>query len=409
MQVSKRIEKTSLRQRITFGLLAASAVALLALALFAHIKDSSVSCDFITFYTAGTLLKQGLGSQLYDESAQLTFQRRFFGPKVISEVYIHPPFEALLYWPLAYLPYATAYLLWDLLNLVTLGWSLYLLKPYAVNLDTSSRLVITLAVLLPLISTLREGQNEILLLLACVGTFLCLKKRREIAAGGALAAGLFRFPFVLPLFLVFLVLRRWRVIVGAAAVSVILGLLSLALAGWVGILDYIKVLLTLSKSGAFPIGVPAMPTVRGFAEVCLGGKVRPPYLTALVVVCSLALLAWPVVKWHRRQWNPDDRAFNLLISLSVVVCLLISYHSLFYSLVVLCLPAVLLLDHTAGIYQGGLGRWSFMLPLIVLFLLTAFLSFAGRNYFSFLVLPILWWAVDISREIPRAREQVSRG
>lgn len=398
-----------MRERITFALLAAFAGTMLIFALVAHLKDPSSSSDFMGFYTEGRIFKQGARSGLYDPNVQMSYQHRIFGRVEPTLVYDHPPFEILVFWPLAYLPYPVAYLLWDLLNLVLLAWSLYLLRPFAGNIDTKSRLTLTLAALFPLISTLREGQNEIPLLLACVGAFVCLKKRREFAAGCALGAGLFRFQFVLPLLIVFLALKRWRIILGSAAVAAFLGLLSLALVGWAGIQDYIKLVLTLAKSGAFPTLVPAMPNVRGFVDVLLSGRVEQRYLTALVVVGSLALLVWPVAKWRRRRWDPGDKAFDLLFSLGVVACAMVSYHSLIHSLLVLILPALLLLDHAAGAHQGGPGRWRAMLPLILLFLMTGFLNVEGGNRFSFLFVPILWMAFAISGEIPRAGEQAGSG
>ena len=397
---TEAMDKTSVGERITFALLAASAAALLMFALVAHLKDSSSSSDFMGFYTAGTLLKQGLGSQLYDESAQMACQRRLFGRMVPVDVYDHPPFETLIYWPLAYLPYRAAYLLWDLLSLIMLGWSLYLLKPYVGNFDTESRLTLTLAVLYPLISTLREGQNEILLLLTCVGAFICLKKGREYAAGWALGAGLFRFQFILPLLLVFLALKRWRIILGSAVAGVLLGLLSLALLGGAGIRNYLELLLRLAKRDAFPTLVPAMPNLRGFIDVLLAGRLAPLHLTILVAVGSLTLLAWPIVKWRRWGWNPGAKVFDISFSLSMVVSVMISYHSLIHSLLVLILPALLLLDQAARVQQGGLGRWRAILPLLALFVMAVYLNAAGNNELSFLFAPVLWFAFAIAAQIP---------
>src|ERR1700680_1653521 len=85
--------------------------------------------DFTIFYTAGKCVIQGRGRQLYDLETQFAVQRRF-----ASEVkhrgnplpFNHPPFEALLFVPLAGLPYVTAYLVWAVFNIaLILGfWTL---------------------------------------------------------------------------------------------------------------------------------------------------------------------------------------------------------------------------------------------------------------------------------------------
>lgn len=397
-----------MRERVVFALLAACAAALLIFALAAFMKDPTSSYDFMVFYKTGTLLRHGLGSQLYHGIVQTDFRQHLFA-RTSQDVYNHPPFETLIYWALAYLPYPAAYVFWDLLNLIMLGCVLYLLRPFASHFDTDSRLTLTVAFLYPLISILREGQNEIVLLLACAGAFICLKKGREFAAGGLLGAGFFRFQLVLPLLLVFLALKRWRIILGAAATGAALTLLSLAVFGWAVIRDYIELVENLAKAGAFPLLVPAMPNVRGFVDVLLAGRVGPHYLTALAAAGSLALLAWPVLKWRRRRWDPGDKEFNLLFSLSVVACAMTSHYLLIHSLVVLLLPALLILDYTAGAHPKGFGRWRPLLPLNLLFLMTVFLNVEGRNRFGFLFVPILWLAFVISAEVPRARELAGGG
>jgi hypothetical protein len=397
-----------MREKVTFTLLAATALALLMLALAAHLQDNSPP-DLMAFYTAGTQLKNGLRSEVYNESAHMEFQKILFGRSVATDVYDHPPFETVVYWALAYLPFPVAYLLWDFLNLILLGWSLYLLRPHATHFDTGSRLALTAAGLCPLISTLREGQDQILLLFACVAAFVCLKKQREFAAGAWLGAGLFRFQFVLPLLLVFVGLKKWRIILGSALIGAAFGLLSVGVMGLDGIHDYISLVLRLAKTQAFPTLVPAMPNVRGFVYLLLGRKVNPAYIAVIVAVSSLALLAWPIMKWQRRRWDPGNRAFDLFFSLAVVVSVMISYHSLINGLLVLVLPALLLLDYAGATYAHTRRRWLMMLPLILMFVATILLNVAGGNRLSVLLVPILWFAFAISREIPSEQGQVKGG
>jgi hypothetical protein len=399
---------TATRERIVFALLAASAGALLTLALLSHLHDSAPP-DMMTFYTSGTMLRRGLQSKVYDETSQITYQRQLFGPSVPTEVNPHPPFETLIFVPLTYLPFPTAYVLWGLLNLILLGWSLYLLKPFATHFDTESRVTLALAGLCPLISTLREGQDQILLVLVCVGAFICLKKRREFEAGAVLGAGLFRFQFVLPLLVIFVALRKWKIAVGTACVGAMLGLTSLVVFGWGGVRQYISLVESFARSAAMLRLVPAMPNVRGFVYILMAGRAEPRYMAALVAAGSLVLLAWPIIEWRRRPWDPGNRTFDLLFALSVVVSVMISYHLLVNGMLLLIVPALLLLNYTAGAYARGPRRWSSMLPLICLFLMTILLNLAAGNRLSFLFLPILWLAFVISGEISHAREQAGGG
>ena len=81
--------------------------------------------DFSTFYSGASMVRQGLGKQLYDEATQYRIQLQFAAGVSIRQgplPYIHPPFEALLFIPFTWFSYPTAYLLWDLLNLVFLAF-----------------------------------------------------------------------------------------------------------------------------------------------------------------------------------------------------------------------------------------------------------------------------------------------
>jgi len=396
-----------MRERITFALLAAFAAALLTFALVAHLQDTSSWSDFMEFYVAGRMFDQGVRGDLYDSSVQMSYQRAIFRRTEMTLVYYHPPFEVVLFWPLAHLSYPVAYLLWDLLNVALLAWSAYLLKPYAGDLNTAARLILTAVIAYPLISTLREGQDSIPLLLVYSAAFVSLKKGKQFAAGCVFGAGLFRFQFVLPLLLVFLVRKRWRIVLGALSAGIGLGLLSLALVGWKGVRSYAGLLLTVTQYGRHYVPTIGMPNVRGFAETVLADRVGHRYLNVLVAVSSLTLVGWLIRKWRRPDWDPGKKNFDLLFSLSLVVSSLVAYHSFMHNLIVLALPVALLLHYCRGSGRSTFSRWQPVLPLILLFLLTVFLNAAGGNRFSFLFVPMLWFAFAISAEIPRAREQAA--
>jgi hypothetical protein len=401
--------KTAIRERITFALLAAFAVALLTFALVAHLQDTSSWDDLMGFYTAGRVFREAPQSRLYDPQVEMYYQQKTFGRVSELRVYDHTPVEILVFWPLSYLPYWAAYLSWDFLNLALLGWSLCLLKPYAGNLDTAARLILTAVIAYPLISTLREGQDSIPLLLAFSVAFVSLKKGNQIAAGCALGAGLCRFQFVLPCLLVFLARRRWRVLLGALAAGGGLGVLSVALVGWNGVRSYVKWLLTVTKYGRYYVPTIGMPNVRGFAEALLANRVGHGYLNVLVAASSFILVGWVIRKWGRADWDPGKKAFDLLFSLNLVVSLLVAYNSFMHNLILLALPVLLLLHYCAGSSRFGLARWRLVLPLILLILMTCLLNLEGGNRFTFLFMPLLWLALAISREIPPAREQAGGG
>ncbi len=77
--------------------------------------------DFSIFYTAGVILHEGHGYELYDDRVQEAVQRSFspIGLQKRGSIlpFNHPPFEALVFIPFARLPYIGAYLVWLGINL----------------------------------------------------------------------------------------------------------------------------------------------------------------------------------------------------------------------------------------------------------------------------------------------------
>jgi len=92
-----------------------------ALAAFAGTRfpGSLRGTDFPDFYCAARMLADGHGHQLYDPEVQRQYQARY--AERVGTLYIHPPFEAVLYLAVAWLPLSRAYLVWSFLSLAFLG------------------------------------------------------------------------------------------------------------------------------------------------------------------------------------------------------------------------------------------------------------------------------------------------
>src|SRR5215472_2159746 len=90
---------------------AALASLVMLYACFVGFARSPEGTDFPDFYCAARMVADGFGHQLYDLSLQWQYQSRLTGR--VGSPYIHPPFETLLYLPLAVFPMRVAYLLWS--------------------------------------------------------------------------------------------------------------------------------------------------------------------------------------------------------------------------------------------------------------------------------------------------------
>ena len=97
--------------------------------------------DFAIYYSAGRIVRQGLGHQLYDDQTQFRVQREFAKEVSIREgplPFNHPAFEALLFAGFTYFSYPAAFALWGLANLGMLAALPFLLRPHLPRLQPYS-------------------------------------------------------------------------------------------------------------------------------------------------------------------------------------------------------------------------------------------------------------------------------
>jgi hypothetical protein len=297
--------------------------------------------NFASFYTAGTMVRTGQAAALYNLPAQYEIQKKFAPNVSIRQAalpYIHPPFEAPLFAPLTLLPYWPSYLLWTALNLALLALSLMILR-IGPGLKGVSPIFLALAAagFYPVVTSLIQGQDCVLLLFLFVLAFVALEKGWDAAAGLLLAGGMFRFQLVLPVILL-LAIRRWRILLGFVPMSVLLGVVSLGMVGWTGLTGYVRFLISMEKGGAGgSIVASGMPNLRGLLAGLPGVSADSSAIFMATMLCSVAVMG--IAGYYICLQKSSIR---FTFTLATVAALLVSFHSLTYDLSLL-LPAILLL------------------------------------------------------------------
>lgn len=310
--------------------------------------------DFTIYYTAGTMVGEGKGHQLYDDRSQFEVQKQF-APQVATRLgalpFNHPPFEALLFAPITWLPYRAAYLLWMLANLGMLAALPIVLRPYVPVMaawSNSTWTVVSLA-FFPIFFALLQGQDTILLMFLYGLTFVSLKKEHQIRAGAWLACGLFKFHLVLPFLFLLLIqqktLQRSRkILFGFASVAALLGAISIATVGLRQMIAYPRYVLGLEATMARGAINPSdMPNLRGILYL-LASNVR-----FFGVVLAFSALLFLVAVWNSR-WGKGTAA-DLQFAMAIFATVLVSYHALESDLCVLAIPILFLagwLHETSG-------------------------------------------------------------
>jgi hypothetical protein len=384
----------------------------LHLLFFVELRDKILHGypDFTVFYTAATILRQGLAPQLYDERTQYRVQEQFMG-SVDSRrgplPFIHPPFEAVVFVPFAFLRYRDAFVIWDLLNGVALFGVAMILRRHLSALHSISpwEFVLGCLAFFPIFLTLLQGQDSILLLLFCTLAFNALKKNADVLAGCWLAMGSFKFQLVIPLLLLLVVWRRRRVALGFSAVALALAGVSLLIVGWHGLLRYPGYVMQIARAPGWG-GVPPelMPNLRGLIE---GWNLKlPGALQGHAVLAGSVMLFFLAA---RKSQAGCGRMFDLQFSLAIVVTGLVSWHTNAHDLSILILPLVLLANYWCSLPEADRSRRLLLLlpalPLLVSPLWIAL--WLGVGKLNALAIPLLWWSWEIYRELLKSGDSVA--
>jgi hypothetical protein len=368
------------------------------------------SADFITFYSAGRIIRCGQAVKLYDYDLQLSIQQSFTNHSV-PLLFNHLPFEALAFVPLSYFSYSTAYLCWVFFSLWLLGLAMWLFAERGPELTLVEQLAVIASSLYPMFATVMQGQDSFVILLAYVLTFLNLKRRRDFRAGCWLALGLLKPQLVVPFVLMFLLKKRSSFVSGFTCIGGILLVISAAIVGIKPLAQYASLLLNMNGDRVretFHIYPGMMLNVRGLFHLLLSGSISPIALNISILVVSLALMIWAVQNLKTLS-DPDNDRFDLEFSLAVVVTLLVSYHLLLHDLSVLALPAFLVLSRLHAQDSVWSARRIFTMITLLLFFLTqsAMISLGLRQYSVSCVL-LVFFAAAINMDMRITPVTVSR-
>jgi len=307
----------------TFGLLGSAILLFGAVLWSAHGPDAEKT-DFSLTYVGARIVHQGFGSRLYDLDLQKQVRDSLFRhPNPLF--FEHPPFEALLLSPLAALPFRTAYMIWGFLNAAVWLTLIFFMRQYFPAPREDLGYITLWLLFAPLGVTLFQGQSSLILLALYAAAFVLLLRKRDLAAGAALGLGLFKFQFVLPFVLIFLLRKRWRFLGGFCVAGFFLAIASVLTTGWNGIASYIRFLLaigTTPQNLSYGSAVD-MPTIQGFVYAMVGGSVNREGLGIIVAALSLALLFFIARRWNMPSGNPQD---NLMFAAAVAASLLSGSH-----------------------------------------------------------------------------------
>lgn len=363
-------------------------ILLYSIAWVRFINDPTLyGTDFISFYTAGRIVRLGEPHNLYNLAVQQAIQQPIIGDRFAggSNLSQHPPYLAPILALVAVDDFILAYILWTLVRLAGIAVCGLLIAHFLrkQGLDTRATIWITgfSLTFFPFFLSLLSGQDTVFVLIGLLLWMSGLIYQQERRAGAGLVLATLAPPIAGALALPLLASRRpasgWFLIFMALA-----GVYTLALVGIGGLRDFAS-LLTLSAGGAeYGLNPQWMYNLLGLIlrtlpDISLEAARRISWLFTII-----SILLFCVLWWGKGTLVPQK-----YIGLAVIASTLTSPHLHIHGLSYLLLPALIV---CASLWHSSYRLAVLLLPVSSLLLMfAAFFSSTASYVITYLLMATL--------------------
>jgi hypothetical protein len=268
-----------------------------------------VGIDFRLWYSTGMIARYHGFNQIYLASYQSFYQK----PLYDNFARISP--SSMSFWPLPlpYLPFfiipmlfltlfspLTGFILWTIVNIsMTILYLIFFIRNN--NIKLCKRYYLLMLLSIPLFLNIIFGQLNIILLISIGESITAMRKGKELKSGIWLS-GLLLKPQTLILFVIgFIILKKIKVLSGLGIGSVIILFVSYMVAGKTSITGPLSVI----KNWPTILGDSGMNFL-SLLSFLNESQNNSPFLTILLVLCAIALLA--IIIW---LWLPKNHPLDL--------------------------------------------------------------------------------------------------
>lgn len=300
--------------------------------------------DFASFYSAGMIVRQGLGAQLYD-TRLLSYVENLYWPSLRGNYvsFPYPPFTALFLAPFAFLPPQPSKFIFTVLMMALAGLAMKIggrLAPVLKKNPLASAAF--LLAFYPVSFGILGSQFTALNLFLYAGLLSAYSLRTragDFAAGLCLGFWFFKPQYALPILFFLMAARAWRIAAAACCVALVYYLLGTFVQGFAWPWYWLK---AAGKAAAidFPHNDFNMISIAGFFHAAgrlLGlNEVQAPFLNIAAWILSAVLFGGTgFFFWKSGKLSDAEerrQKVSRLLEISAPVLLLASPHALFYDL-----------------------------------------------------------------------------
>lgn len=274
--------------------------------------------DFLAFYAAGTLAREGRIHDLYDLDTVAARQRDIAASAGLATgdavgPWWNPPVYAWAFAPLSALPFGTALGVWTAINLTAAGIAAWLLGRIIAPADSAVRALAALLVLVsaPFLQSLTHGQNSAISLLLVALAVIAWRADHRFLAGALVGLLMYKPQLAAALALILVLHKGRRAAAGLLAIGAVI-LLATVITMPGALADYLERL----PRNLYRIQVEQTylwdrhVTLKSFWRLLIQG--RGPGETAglvavLTFICAIPLLcALPLAAWRARTTERTD-------------------------------------------------------------------------------------------------------
>ena len=333
MKPPLRLSKDYLRRLSIFAILALNfgiALSYVFIWLIAGKQDLFWRSDFTAFYTGGSIVVLGRGSDLYNKELQTQLQGEILDGRSFQDgvlLYNYPPHAVFPFTLLAGLPLLKAYYVWSFVQLILLAWLIHILLRLTRNFSSIERWLIISAILaLPsLLINVLLGAFSLFILNCLLESYLALINDRELSSGSWLGAGFVKPQSLILPVMMFAGARRWRALAGIIAVNLIALLITSIAFGWRIWIDYAQIVLSTGRNfnryGVFP---ETMYNLKGLLTLQLGNE-HAVLINAISIIAFISVSILAFVVWIK-TWDVSRPNFELKLAITLLAGLFFSLH-----------------------------------------------------------------------------------
>lgn len=356
------------RKRLAQSVLALLAVFYLLFNIATHGLFDYVAADYRSFVASAEIARDHSFAAVYDLSLQREYQLPLWN---YSFGALQQPFDVI---PMPYLPPfvgpflfflwlspSASWLAWTVLNLVVFVFYVRRLASVA-GLRADPLLYVVLLTSLPAYFNWFFGQIDVWLLVFVGESLIAFRRNRDLL-GGVWLAGLLVKPQMLILVLPGLVItRQFRALAGFSAAALLVGLVSVLMAGPAGIVSLLQLVAGYASLQGVASNFPeSMMNWRALA-VNLADIGMPQMGWAVAVPGMIATFVASLALWLRRPETTSIDYAKIWLGTFAATCI-VAWHSHVHTALILIAPAIFVLAD-AGQSRRALNLWLY-LPTVV--------------------------------------------